>query len=143
MMVSMLVLCFAWVPILFFIPQGKPDPRARLARLPEPYRSGDLARGEAAFRACVACHTLSRTGQKLNGPNLFRIFERKAGTREGFAYSQAMTRAGFVWDARRIDAFVADPQAYLPGTAMAIPGVADPQARVDLVAYLKAATEAD
>src|SRR4051794_38235432 len=99
MMVSMLVICFAWVPLLFVIPKGGADPRSRLASLPEPYRSGDVAKGEAAFKACAACHTLSRTGQKLNGPNLHRIFGRRAGTREGFAYSKAMRAAGFTGDA--------------------------------------------
>jgi cytochrome c len=143
MMVSMLVLCFGWVPILFFIPTSKVDPKARLASLPAPYRGGDLAKGEAAFKACVSCHTLSRTGQKLNGPNLFRIFERRAGTREGFAYSPGMKAAGFTWNAERLDRFVADPQAVVPGTSMPNPNVTDPTTRVNLVAYLKAATETD
>jgi cytochrome c len=139
-MVSMLVLSVGWVPILFIIPSGKADEKALLAELPAPYSSASASRGQAAFKACISCHTLSRTGQKLNGPNLHRIFGRKAGTRENFAYSAAMKQADFTWDAAKLDAWIADPTAFLPGTTMAVPGVADAQTRADLVAFLKVAT---
>jgi cytochrome c len=140
MMIVMLVLCVGWVPLLF-IPTGpKKDAKALVAELPAPYNAGDLAEGQRAFQACVVCHTTTEHGQRMVGPNLYGVFDRRAGTLEGFGYSPAMKKAGFRWNAKRIDAFIADPQAVAPGTTMGFPGLADPKQRIDLVAFLKAAT---
>jgi cytochrome c len=51
-----------------------------------------------------------------------------------------MKQADFTWDAAKLDAWIADPPAFLPGTTMAIPGIADAQTRADLIAFLKVAT---
>ena len=137
MMVSMLVLSVAWVPLLLIPAPKKADPKTLLAELPPPYKTGDLAHGEQVFRACVSCHTTGETGQNLNGPNLYHVLGRKAGTKPKFNYSKAMKAAGFTWTPERVDAFVADPQAVVPGTAMTIRGITDPKDRIDLIAYLK------
>ncbi len=139
-MISMLVLSVAWVPLLLIPSSQKKDAKALVAELPAPYSGGDLAHGEQVFHACVSCHTTGETGQNLNGPNLYRLFGRRAGTGRNFPYSGAMRRAGFQWTATRLDAFLANPQGYMPGTAMTFRGVADPKDRLDLIAYLKAAT---
>jgi len=140
MMISMAVLSVAWVPLLF-IPSGdKKDAKALVAELPAPYDAADPARGQDAFKACVSCHTTTRRGQRLNGPNLYDLFGHKPGLRADFPYSEGFRTAGFEWDAARLDAYIADPQAVIPGTHMPDPGVDDPQTRRDLVAYLKVAT---
>jgi cytochrome c len=140
MMIVMLVLCVGWVPLLF-IPSGpKKDAKALVAELPAPYDTGDPGQGQTAFQACIGCHTTTEHGQKMVGPNLYHVFERRAGTLNGFAYSRGMKTAGFHWDAKHLDAFIADPQAVVPGTAMAIPGIKDEKTRIDLIAFLKAAT---
>lgn len=140
MMISMAVLSVAWVPLLF-IPSGvKKDPKALVAELPGPYNAADPIRGQDVFKACVSCHTTTRRGQRLNGPNLFDLFGNRSGLRDDFPYSDAMKAADFEWNAAKLDAFIADPQAVIPGTRMPDPGVDDPQARRDLVAYLKVAT---
>ena len=140
MMVGMLVLCVGWVPLLF-IPAGpKKDAKALIAELPAPYNTGDPAKGQDAFQACIACHTTTEHGQRTIGPGLYRLFERRAGDQSGFAYSKAMKAAGFHWDAQHLDAFIADPQAVVPGTAMGFAGLKDPKARIDLIAFLKAST---
>ena len=43
-----------------------------------------------------------------------------------------------VWDAATLDRWLQDPQAVVPGSLMAFPGVKDERQRADLVAYLKA-----
>ena len=140
MMIGMLVMCVGWVPLLF-IPAGpKKDAKALVAELPAPYNTGDVAKGQNAFQACIACHTTTEHGQKTIGPGLYRIFERRTGEVKGFAYSKAMKAASFHWDPKHLDAFVADPQALIPGTAMAVTPIKDPQTRIDLIAFLKAAT---
>ena len=54
----------------------------------------------------------------MTGPNLWGIFGRKAGTADGFSYSDIMKAQTFTWDAARIDKWITDPRNALPGTKM-------------------------
>ena len=104
-----------------------------------PAAEGDPAQGARVFRTCAACHSLER-GAHRTGPSLAGIVGRPAGTVEGFTrYSEALRHAGLTWDAATLDAWLADPQALVPGNRMTFPGIPDAQARADLVAYLEAA----
>src|SRR3954470_6870548 len=97
---------------------------------------GDPQNGARTFRACVACHSLA-SGQHRTGPSLAGVFGRKAGTAEGFRrYSPALKAAGVVWDRTTLDAWLTDPQAFIPGNRMIFPGIKDDQPRADLIAYL-------
>lgn len=101
--------------------------------------SGDATRGQRAFQRCYACHSVEPDEGHLQGPNLFRILGRPAAALPGFEYSEAMRRKaaeGLVWDRTTLDAYIADPEAVVPGTLMSIPPVRDPQERADLIAYL-------
>jgi cytochrome c len=103
---------------------------------------GDPARGERVFQRCYACHSVDPSETGLEGPNLHGVVGRPAGAIDGFAYSKALRgRAtdGLVWDEAALDAFLADPQGFLPGNAMGFFGLRDGDARADLVAHLKAA----
>ena len=103
--------------------------------------SGDLERGARAFRACMACHSLT-PGQHLTGPSLAGVWQRKAGTAPGYRrYSQALQHSGLVWDEARLDAWLAKPSALVPGNEMNFAGIPDRQARADIVAYLKAVSD--
>jgi cytochrome c len=98
--------------------------------------AGDPAEGARLFRACAACHSLE-PGQHRTGPSLAGVFGRKAGTAEGFRrYSPALKAAEVVWNEVTLDAWIADPQALIPGNRMAFRGLPDAQARADLLAYL-------
>jgi cytochrome c len=78
----------------------------------------------------------------MTGPSLANVWNHKAGSAEGFArYSEAMKRLNAKWDERTLDKWLADPERFLPGTTMTFPGVKDPKARRDVIAYLKAVTE--
>jgi cytochrome c len=101
-----------------------------------PQRPGDPARGEAIYARCLACHALAydRTGPRHCG-----LFGRRAGSVNGFAYSDAMKRSRIVWNEQTLDRFLANPLAAVPGTAMGYAGVEDPGERADLIAYLERA----
>jgi cytochrome c len=77
----------------------------------------------------------------MTGPSLAHIWNRKAGSVEGFLrYSDPMKRADVVWNEATLDKWLSDPEAFLPGTSMTFPGLKQSQARQDLIAYLKAAS---
>ena len=118
-----------------------PERAARLlAELPSPYNAADPARGRSLYALCASCHTLAEGGANLVGPNLFGVFGKPAASHEGYTYSAPLKESGVTWDAATLDAWLADPQAVVPGTKMVFVGVRDAQQRADLVAHLKLAT---
>jgi cytochrome c len=85
---------------------------------------------------CATCHTTSLSDPVRQGPNLFRIIGRPAGKADGFRYSAGFADANFVWDDTRLDAYLTNPQATVPGSIMAY---RQPRAetRAAIIAYLK------
>jgi cytochrome c len=98
------------------------------------------ADGAALFKAhCASCHATASPGAPMAGPNLAGLAGRPVAGDAAFGYSPVLTRAGRagqVWDAGRLDAFLADPEAMYPGLWMGGNGVADAAARAALVRYL-------
>ena len=97
---------------------------------------GDAAAGKTVFNTCKACHTIEAGGPNRVGPNLHGIVGRKAGTHDGFSYSDAMKNSGITWDEAKLNEYVKDPKATVPGNKMAFAGVKDDAKRADLIAYL-------
>jgi cytochrome c len=114
-----------------------------LASPPRAQPAGDARRGERQFQRCFACHSVDPDEKgDLQGPSLYRVVGRKAGAVEGFAYSSALARRaaeGLVWTEDALNKLMTDPEAFVPGTRMAFPGVSEPRERADIIAYLKAA----
>lgn len=105
------------------------------------YAAADSKRGELLALACVACHTL-RAGEPSNvGPNLHAVFGRPAASLSGFAYSDALRATGLTWTPRALDAWLAEPGKFVPGTTMAFTGYRDAGDRRDLIAYLLRITQ--
>ena len=114
--------------------------KALVAQLPAAYQAADLSNGEAKFALCRSCHTTAPGGDDMTGPNLWGIFGRKAGSKASFTYSDDLKNAGWTWDADRIDKWIANPRAVLPGTKMTFIGLLDANDRRDVVAFLKVQT---
>ena len=102
---------------------------------------GDAAKGEKIFAKCKACHTVE-AGKNKVGPSLAGLFGRKAGTAEGYSYSDAMKNSGIVWGDETLHKYLEKPKDVVPGTKMAFPGLKEAQDRDDVIAYLKQATAA-
>lgn len=108
-----------------------------------PSDAGDAEAGRQLFRACAACHALEPS-RHMTGPSLADIWGRQAATLEGFnRYSEALENSEVVWDAHTLDAWLADPQALVPGTTMVFPGLDEAQARRDLIAFLRTLSEGE
>jgi len=85
---------------------------------------------------CATCHTTNPSEPVRQGPSLFRIVGRPAGKVDGFHYSPAFAKADFVWDDARLDAWLANPQAIIPGAIMAYRQLKS-ETRAAIIAYLK------
>lgn len=96
--------------------------------------TGDAKAGEAIYERCLACHALAydRTGPRHCG-----LFGRRAGSVNGYAYSEAMKKSKITWNAQTLERFLANPMKTIPGTSMGYAGIADAKERRDLIAYLQ------
>ena len=113
---------------------------ALLAGLAAPAAVADIRQGRALAKSCVQCHAFKAGAPDKFGPSLNGIFGRGVGSVEGYPYSAAMKSASWQWTEETLDAFIASPKAYLPGSQMPFPGLPDAEDRADLIAYLKRAT---
>jgi cytochrome c len=104
------------------------------------HADGDVARGEARFKECAACHKLDAGANEV-GPSLHGLFSRKAGELGDFRYSPAMKRSGVTWTAETLDKYLADPQAFIPANRMPYAGLSSAGDRADLIAYLQKAAQ--
>jgi cytochrome c len=113
---------------------------ALLAEMPEPYRSADLAKGEALFAMCRSCHTYAKGGGNMTGPNLWGTVGAKAAHAAGFNYSDGLKASGLVWDLATLDKWIENPRGLVEGTKMSYIGMKAPEDRVALIAWLKVNT---
>lgn len=104
---------------------------------------GDPKRGATVYRACVACHSLER-GLHLTGPSLAGLWGKKAASVEDFPrYSRALKTQEFIWDETTLNAWVANPNAFVKDNYMTFRGIKDDKARGDLIAFLQLALAPD
>jgi cytochrome c len=106
------------------------DPNASFASL-----KGDAAKGETSFGKCIACHSVE-PGHNGLGPSLHGVVGRKAGSADGYIYSEANKASGLTWTGDELFTYLKNPRAVVPGTKMSFAGLPDPQDRADVIAYL-------
>lgn len=119
-----------WVPL----PISKSD------ALTNAHLAGNPQRGAELFAGCQACHSIgSESAANGIGPDLSGIVGRPAAIYKGYDYSPAMRAAGkegLIWTRDFLEEYLEDPTKFMPDGAMAFVGIADQQARDDLIAYL-------
>ena len=102
--------------------------------------TADAEPGKALYRECRRCHQVGSGAEHRIGPHLNDLLGRAAGSFPDYRYSPAMREAGaggLVWTAATLDAFLADPGAVVPRTRMSFAGIAGPDERAELVAWLR------
>ncbi len=99
-------------------------------------------RGQVVFkRTCAACHTVE-PGKNRVGPSLAGVVGRKAGSVEGFKYSEPMKTSDVTWTEENIDKYLADPKGFIPGNRMAFAGVKKEDDREAVIEYLESVQSA-
>ena len=101
------------------------------------HADGDAAKGEKVFTKCKTCHEIATAKNKV-GPTLHGVIGRKAGTVEGFKYSEAMINSGVTWEVATIAEYVAKPKEFIAGNKMAFAGLKKEYEIENLLAYIQA-----
>ena len=98
----------------------------------------DAAAGESVFkRLCLPCHDIGPQAKVKLGPPLNGIEGRKAGTFEGYSYSEANKSSGITWDEQSFPSYIRAPMQKGPGTKMTFVGIKNDKDIADLWAFLK------
>ena len=96
----------------------------------------DAAAGEKAFAVCKACHQIGDSAKNAVGPVLNGLIGRKAGSVDGYNYSDANKKSGLTWDEATFTDYIKDPKAKIPGTKMTFAGIKSETEAANLWAYL-------
>lgn len=115
------------------------DPVIPLLKAADPVEGARIFGGK-----CGQCHNVEKNGPNQAGPNLWEIVGRQRAVFSEFDYSTALIRQGGVWTYETLNAFIARPTDFLPGTKMIAmyPAVEDPQERAHIIAYLRQLSDA-
>ncbi|SNS15291.1 MULTISPECIES: cytochrome c family protein [unclassified Azospirillum] len=97
------------------------------------------------FKWCVFCHTFNKGGGHLVGPNLYAIMGQRMASVPNFPYSESLAargKAGEVWTDAALAEFLANPDAFAPGTGMIISSgnITDPARQQAIITILKRET---
>ncbi|RTL50916.1 MAG: cytochrome c family protein [Bradyrhizobiaceae bacterium] len=104
------------------------------------HADGDPAKGEQAFRVCMACHAVGPGAKTKVGPELNGVVGRKWGSAEGYSYSTDLSDGnaqGKVWDEATLDDYLTNPKHLAPHGKMGFTGFPQAEKRADVIAYLK------
>lgn len=117
------VVCYLSVLILALSPAFADEPLA--------------LQGQEVFRLCEACHSVE-PGVHIFGPTLHGVYQRQAGTQEGYSYSQALANSGIDWNESYLHRWLAsDSKNLVPGTRMQWRTQLSEEQLQALIAYLK------
>ena len=104
--------------------------------------AADPAAGAKVVKKCTACHSLDKGGKNKIGPNLWDLVDRPIASVGGFSYSPALTgKSGETWSYDNLDAFLAKPKDWAPGTKMSFAGIKKPGQRADFIAHLRSLSD--
>lgn len=108
---------------------------------PEPVSAllanASVDRGKNVARACVACHTFEKGGANRIGPNLYNSVGSDKASHADFDFSPALKKLEGEWDYESLNAYLWRPAVYAKGTKMVYAGLARPQDRADVIAYMR------
>lgn len=96
----------------------------------------DPKAGEKVFAKCKSCHSVEAAKNGV-GPSLHGVVNRAVASLADFKYSDGMkAKAQETWTPQLLDQYLSDVKGTVPGTKMSFAGLAKPQDRIDVIAYL-------
>ena len=114
---------------------AKAEPSEPIEKL---LQTASAEKGQAAAKVCQTCHTFEKNGPNRVGPNLYGVVgDHKGEGRNNFNFSAAMKGKGGTWTYDDLNAFLTNPKAFIPGTAMGFAGIKKDSQRADVIAYLR------
>ncbi len=101
----------------------------------------DAGDGKKVFKKCKACPTADKGGAHKVGPNQWDEVGRAKAGAQGFGYSGALAGLGGAWSFADLDAFLAKPKAFAPGTKMTFNGIRKARDRAAVIQYLRSLSD--
>ena len=98
--------------------------------------SASAEHGAQVAKQCTICHNLQEGQGPKVGPDLYSVVGRQVASVAGFNYTAALKAKGGTWTFGALNAWLTNPRADVPGTAMTFAGIANEKQRADLIAYL-------
>ena len=93
--------------------------------------------GAGLFRdRCSNCHSVTEPDSTPEGPALKGVYGRPKASLADFDYSAGLKAKGGKWTDADLDAFLANPRSFAPGSSMRTV-VAEPATRTAIISYLK------
>jgi cytochrome c2 len=92
---------------------------------------------KGALAPCAVCHRIDADGPESSGPALWGIDGADKASSPWFGYSPALATAEGSWSVADIDAYLADPVGYLPGTSKTLSQVRDADERRRIIDALQ------
>ena len=103
--------------------------------------SANAGDGKKVFKKCKACHTADKGGAHKVGPNLWDVVGRAKAGAGGYKFSGVLAGLGGAWTFADLDAFLAKPKAFAPGTKMTFNGVKKAADRAAVIQYLRSLSD--
>jgi cytochrome c2 len=109
-------------------------------------QTANAEEGRRGFLRCAICHAVEEGERDKNGPSLRGVLDRQKAGLETFEYTRALSRLKGKWTYEELNAFLASPRDFVPGTTMgestsAFKEVEDISERADIIAYLRELSE--
>jgi len=120
-------------------PAAKATPKkaAALAPVGPLLAAASAEKGAKVFKKCAACHNKAKGAKHKIGPNLWEVVNAARAGQAGFSYSSALKGSSGKWGYEDLNAFLARPKAFVPGTKMVFGGLKKASDRANLIKYLR------
>ena len=126
-----------WIHAAVVLVGGLNFATTAIAEVSDTGKQAMIKAGQILFEhRCRSCHA-DDPSLKSYGPSLVGVVGRKAGSVDGFTYSDALKSSGLVWTAESLRAWMANNTGIMPGTRMRHVGITETSEQDFILEYLR------